>query len=48
MLTLIQGAAISTLVSHYFAAYLYDYFDKKLRNMLFKTKSLLFYRLHAK
>ena len=44
----IEGAAISTLVSHFFAAYLYDFFDKELRNMLFKTKSLLFYRLYAK
>jgi O-antigen/teichoic acid export membrane protein len=45
----IQGAAISTLVSHFFAAYLYDFFDKDLRNMfIFKTKSLLFYRLYAK
>jgi len=45
----IQGAAISTLVSHFFAAYLYDIFDKDLRNMfIFKTKSLLFYRLYAK
>ena len=42
----IQGAAISTLVSHFFAAYLYDFLDKDLRNMfIFKTKSLLFYRL---
>jgi len=45
----IEGAAISTLVSHFFAAYLYDFFDKDLRNMfIFKTKSLLFYRLYAK
>ena len=45
----IQGAAISTLVSHFFAAYLYYFFDKDLRNMfIFKTKSLLFYRLYAK
>ena len=45
----IEGAAISTLVSHFFAAYLYDIFDKDLRNMfIFKTKSLLFYRLYAK
>ena len=45
----IKGAAISTLVSHFFAAYLYDFFDKDLRNMfIFKTKSLLFYRLYAK
>ena len=45
----IEGAAISTLVSHFFAEYLYDFFDKDLRNMfIFKTKSLLFYRLYAK
>ena len=45
----IQGAAISTLVSQFFVAYLYDYFDKDLRNIfIFKTKSLLFYRLYAK
>ena len=45
----IEGAAISTLVSHFFAAYLYDFFDKDLRNMfIYKTKSLLFYRLYAK
>jgi len=45
----IEGAAISTLVSHFFAAYLYDFFDKDLRNMfIFKTKSLFFYRLYAK
>ena len=45
----IQGAAISTLVSHFFAAYLYDYFDKDLRNIfILKTKSLLFYRFYAK
>jgi O-antigen/teichoic acid export membrane protein len=45
----IEGAAISTLFSHFFAAYLYDFFDKDLRNMfIFKTKSLFFYRLYAK
>ena len=45
----IEGAAISTLFSHFFAAYLYDFLDKDLRNMfIFKTKSLFFYRLYAK
>jgi len=45
----IQGAAISTLVSHFFAAYLYDILDKDLRIMfIMKTKSLFFYSLYAK
>ncbi len=45
----IQGAAISTLVSHFFAAYFYDILDKDLRIMfIMKTKSLFFYSLYAK
>ena len=45
----IQGAAISTLVSHFFAAYFYDFLDKDLRIMfIMKTKSLFFYSLYAK
>ena len=45
----IQGAAISTLISHFFAAYFYDILDKDLRIMfIMKTKSLFFYSLYAK
>ena len=45
----IQGAAISTLVSHFFAAYFYDILDKDLRIMfIMKTKSLFFYSLYSK
>ena len=45
----IKGAAISTFVSHFFAAYFYDILDKDLRNMfIMKTKSLFFYSLYAK
>ena len=45
----IKGAAISTLASHFFAAYFYDIFDKDLRQMfILKTKSLFFYSLYAK
>ena len=45
----IQGAAISTLASHFFAAYYYDILDKDLRIMfIMKTKSLFFYSLYAK
>ena len=45
----IKGAAISTLVSHFFAAYFYDLLDKDLRKMfILKTKSLFFYSLYAK
>ena len=45
----IEGAAISTLVSHFFAAYFYDILDKDLRIMfIMKTKSLFFYSLYAK
>ena len=45
----INGAAISTLFSQFFAAYFYDIFDKDLRKMfILKTKSLFFYRLYAK
>jgi len=39
----IQGAAIATLISQIIAAYLFDLFNYKTRNMFFmKTKSLLF------
>ena len=45
----INGAAISTLVSHFFAAYFYDFLDKDLRGMfILKTKSIIFYSLYAK
>ena len=45
----IKGAAISTFVSHFFAAYFYDLLDKDLRKMfILKTKSLFFYSLYAK
>ena len=45
----INGAAISTLVSHFFAAYFYDILDKDLRGMfILKTKSIIFYSLYAK
>ena len=45
----IQGDAISTLISHFFAAYFYDILDKDLRIMfIMKTKSLFFYSLYAK
>ena len=45
----IKGAAISTLASHFFAAYFYDILDKDLRKMfIMKTKSLFFYSLYAK
>lgn len=37
------GAALSTLIAQIFAAYLYDYFDKRTRYMFFmKSRSLLF------
>jgi len=45
----IEGAALSTFASHFFAAYFYDILDKDLRKMfILKTKSLFFYSLYAK
>ena len=45
----IKGAALSTLASHFFAAYFYDILDKDLRRMfILKTKSLFLYSLYAK
>lgn len=38
----ILGAAIATLISQFLANYIYDFFDKRLRNQLMiKTKSIL-------
>jgi len=45
----INGAALSTFASHFFAAYFYDILDKDLRKMfILKTKSLFLYSLYAK
>ena len=45
----IEGAALSTFASHFFAAYFYDILDKDLRKMfILKTKSLFLYSLYAK
>ena len=45
----IEGAALSTFASHFFAAYFYDILDTDLRKMfILKTKSLFFYSLYAK
>lgn len=42
----IQGAAIATLVSQVVAAYIFDLFNKKTRNLFYmKTKSLLLIRI---
>jgi O-antigen/teichoic acid export membrane protein len=42
----IQGAALSTLISQFFAAYVFDFFNKELRRIFFmKTSSLVFYKV---